>query len=312
MEYGEYKFSCKFKNNAELPYYKGSTFRGVFGIALKKVVCALKQNECNSCLLNNNCIYALVFETDKTVSASPESKLSFVPHPFVIEPPLTNQTKFKTGDLFNFKILIFGNMNNNIPYFIYALNQMGKIGVGKKINGQRGKFKLIKVKAAGQVIYKSSEQKIKFQNKNELLFPENLKSKKTNGTLMLTFETPLRIKFKNHLKADLPFHVLVRAMLRRISTLLECYGEGEPDIDYSSLVKEAQAVEIKGNSLQWFDWKRYSSRQKEKMLMGGITGSITYNGKFENYLPLLDFCSKTHIGKQTAFGLGKFHYEVTP
>jgi CRISPR/Cas system endoribonuclease Cas6 (RAMP superfamily) len=48
------------------------------------------------------------------------------------------------------------------------------------------------------------------------------------------------------------------------------------------------------------------------MLMGGITGSITYNGKFENYLPLLDFCSKTHIGKQTAFGLGKFHYEVTP
>jgi hypothetical protein len=35
MQYGKYQFSCFFETEAELPPYKGSTFRGVFGIALK-------------------------------------------------------------------------------------------------------------------------------------------------------------------------------------------------------------------------------------------------------------------------------------
>ena len=42
MLYGKYRFSCRLENDAVLPFYKGSTFRGVFGIALKKVVCAGK------------------------------------------------------------------------------------------------------------------------------------------------------------------------------------------------------------------------------------------------------------------------------
>jgi len=41
MFYGKYKFLCRLKDDANLPYYKGSTFRGVFGRALKRVVCAL-------------------------------------------------------------------------------------------------------------------------------------------------------------------------------------------------------------------------------------------------------------------------------
>jgi hypothetical protein len=310
MQYGEYNFFCKFKNNAELPHYKGSTFRGVFGIALKNIVCALKQNDCNSCLLNNNCIYALVFETDKIISTNPKSKLSFVPHPFVIEPPLTDQTKFKPGDPFNFKILLFGNMNNNIPYFIYALNQMGKIGIGKKINRQRGKFELIKVKAEDQTIYTTPENKINYQNKKVLNYQNNLIKSDNNITLVLKFDTSLRLKFNNRLHAKLPFHVLVRCMLRRLSSLLESYDDGEPDIDYSGLVRRAQPVHVMENNLKWFDWKRYSSRQNKSMLMGGITGNITYWGKLEEYIPILYFCSKTHIGKQTAFGLGKFCYEV--
>jgi len=40
--YGKYRCICQFETDGILPYYKGSTFRGVFGKALKKIVYALK------------------------------------------------------------------------------------------------------------------------------------------------------------------------------------------------------------------------------------------------------------------------------
>ncbi|RLB01906.1 MAG: CRISPR-associated protein Cas6, partial [Deltaproteobacteria bacterium] len=52
MLFGRYRIECSFENEAILPYFKGSTIRGVFGIALKRVVCALKQLKCEECLLS--------------------------------------------------------------------------------------------------------------------------------------------------------------------------------------------------------------------------------------------------------------------
>jgi Uncharacterized conserved protein (DUF2276). len=45
------------------------------------------------------------------------------------------------------------------------------------------------------------------------------------------------------------------------------------------------------------------------MLMGGMIGRVSYRGRLGEYLPLLDFCEKVHIGKATTFGLGKIHVQ---
>ena len=55
-------------------------------------------------------------------------------------PPLTSKAKFSKGDLLDFTLLLFGEINNSLPYFIYAFDQMGKIGIEKKIEGERGRF----------------------------------------------------------------------------------------------------------------------------------------------------------------------------
>ena len=73
MLYGEYEFHCIFDNDAVLPGYKGSTFRGVFGYSLKKVVCALKRQDCGDCLLREKCLYPFVFEI-ATKAAAPEQQ----------------------------------------------------------------------------------------------------------------------------------------------------------------------------------------------------------------------------------------------
>lgn len=53
MLYGNYRFNCRFKSEALLPEYKGSTFRGVFGRALKDVVCVSRNNDCPKCLVKD-------------------------------------------------------------------------------------------------------------------------------------------------------------------------------------------------------------------------------------------------------------------
>ncbi len=185
---------------------------------------------------------------------------------------------------------------------------MGKTGVGKKINGKRGKFILEQVKNQNTIIYNSIDKKLNMTEVGSLIF-QNSSKFLGNSDVKIILKTPLRLKFENKLQAFLPFHILVRAMLRRMSSLLNAFGEGEPAIDYKGLINIARNVEIAESNLAWFDWRRYSFRQDQAMLMGGITGSIIYRDVPFEFMPLFDFCEKVHIGKQTTFGLGQFEVE---
>ena len=283
----------------------------VFGSALRRVVCALRREQCVDCLLKERCLYAVVFETPVAPARKGYARTSAPPHPFVIEPPLSSQTLFPQGASFDFCFLLFGEANKNLPYFIYAIEQMGKMGMGRRVGGERGRFVLERVEQAGQLVYSNQDQKLRLDRPFDALSlrePESYFERPSQ--VKLTLVTPLRLKFQNQLKAELPFHVLVRAMLRRVSSLMNFYGEGEPLLDYRGLVRQAEAVPTVHSDLKWFDWRRYSGRQEEEMLMGGITGSVVYQGAIGPYLPLLEFSREVHLGKQTSFGLGKIQWEV--
>ncbi|MEW6665741.1 MAG: CRISPR system precrRNA processing endoribonuclease RAMP protein Cas6 [Thermodesulfobacteriota bacterium] len=298
MQYGKYRFVCRLESEAALPFFKGSTFRGVFGHALKRVVCALRLRECPDCLLRETCLYPQVFERSRDDSV----------HPFVIEPPVDGERRYQAGERFDCSLILFGESVQRLPYFVYAFEQMGEIGIGGRVNGSRGRFVLEEVQAGGNVIYSKETRSLL---KSEGMEPLSLgDGDKAAGSVRVTLETPLRLKFENRLTAELPFHVLVRAMLRRVSSLFNTFGGGEPELDYRGLVREAQAVRTKASSLRWFDWERYSNRQQTRMLMGGLIGSVTYEGDLGQYLPLLDLASIVHIGKQTTFGMGKIAWEL--
>ena len=54
----------------------------------------------------------------------------------VSEPPQTEKMEFNAGDAIGCDLLLFGEVNSSLPYFVYAFEQMGKIGIGKRVNGK--------------------------------------------------------------------------------------------------------------------------------------------------------------------------------
>ncbi len=84
------------------------------------------------------------------------------------------------------------------------------------------------------------------------------------------------------------------------------FREREPSWDHRRLIQESEKVAIEKNSLRWWDWERYSSRQGVKMKMGGMVGEITYRGRLKPFFPILKAGEMLHVGKGTSFGLGRY------
>jgi hypothetical protein len=232
------------------------------------------------------------------------------PHPFVLEPPGTEQVTFSKGSAFSIDLLLFGFANDYLAYFVYAFEEMGRLGLGRSLGGRRASFQLVRVTRGSEIVYDPQDGTFQKPSVQALqLRPIRESPTQAISTITVTLETPLRLKFANEFSADLPFHVLVRGMLRRVSVLNEHFGAGEPDLDYRGLVARAEKISTVKSTIRWFDWERYSNRQDRAMLMGGIIGEITYGGCLDEFVPLLEYCEIVHVGKATAFGLGKIRVQ---
>jgi hypothetical protein len=311
MDIGRFTFTCCFESEAVLPVFKGSTLRGGLGHALKRATCALRQQECRSCLLRESCAYGFLFE-QKGVSPSSSGATgpaSRRPPPYILIPPDDTHRHYRAEDQLVFDVLLLGHALNYLPHLVVAVTEMGTGGIGKGSRRGEGRFRLDSVRQDGEVIYHGDTL-------NGGLAPRQLHLERppegTIGTLALLCRTPLRLKQDNHLQAELPFHRLIRAALRRISSLEAAYGNsGEPSLDYRGLVARAKNVHISSSTCRWQEIERYSNRQKSTMLMGGITGRVTYQGDdLSEFVPLLRYCETVHLGKQTSFGLGRITLQI--
>jgi hypothetical protein len=306
MQIASYQFTCRFNSQAVLPVFKGSTLRGGLGHALKRIACALRQQECQDCLLHQTCAYSFLFERKKDHSrVSATSKIRYVapPHPYILCPPEENKRVYEVGELFSFGVTLLGTTIQFLPHLVFAVQEMGKTGLGKNTHGGSGQFHLETVNLNNNTIYTG-------QSLDTTIAPDELtlldKPQEKINRITLTCHTPLRLKKNNELQDKLPFQLLIRAALRRISALESTYDHGEPDLDYKGLVQRASRVTRTQPSLRWREIERYSNRQKRAMLMGGITGSVTYqDDDLSEFVPLLRYCERVHLGKETSFGLGR-------
>lgn len=299
-----------------LPPYKGSTLRGGLGNALKQLLCVFENTQCKTCLLKEQCLYALAFEGIGVEDHPFLRKMPRAPQPFVIRPGLEAKQVYHSGETFEFELLLFGKIIDYLGFFIQGLAHFGNRGIGKG----RGRFFIRKIVSRSPgpkkrlifnpLVSDTFQEPLTF-NLDDIL---NTSEISQDSECFLNFLTPLRIVEKGEyvIPATFSFQILWRSLLRRAVNLSALYAEQNcAGLDYSSLGHLADNIQVKEyDQLYWYDWNRYSNRQNKKMKLGGLKGEVLIKGELEPCLSLMALGRYIHAGKNTSFGLGQYSFQA--
>lgn len=303
-----------------LPAYKGAVLRGGFGLALKARACQHPPPDaCTPCRLGNACTYGYAFETSPPPSGGPFRNLSDVPTPLVFDPPLMPQTAFAPGDTLSFDMVLVGRGIGELPHYVRAFDDLGRMGLGSS----RAPFDVTRVLSMNPwgreaaLLRDGPGDGRPVAADRRLLAGADAIAARAAGMprerLTLRFLTPTRIKHARVFagdpdgpQPDLEFHMLVRALLRRVSALATCHCDSEWAVDFRALIAAAERVRIARSSLLWVDERRYSTRQHQDMHLGGLVDTVTYEGDIGPFLPLIAAGEQVHVGKAAVFGNGRF------
>lgn len=279
-----------------LPEYAGSALRGAFGRALRKISCMTKQADCRSCWLYQTCPYTNIFETPAP-NDHPLQKFSQVPNAYVIEPLEWGEQCYAKGDTFAFDLVLFGRTLGQLALILFAFKR------ALEFNLAGGKAMLTDfAKIAENQTALSLFQQEKIQEHSQVLsVPSDLPS-----SLTLEFITPLRIQEngKPLREQEINKTRFLITLAKRISLLAEFHAQ-PLHLDFEVLIAQISQIEDE-KQLKWQDWTRYSSRQKQKMKLGGVVGTWTFRNLSEELAALLYIGQWLHCGKNATFGLGKY------
>ena len=303
------RFHLQVQTLMVLPPYKGSVFRGIFGAGLRRLVCVAGTAPCQACLLQQTCLYVALFDPPPPAGYADAAKFRQAPRPYILNPPLTTRQTFHPGDTLDFDLVLLGPAIEALPYFIQLFYDQGRRGLGR----ERGRFALLRV---DQV--RDGKTELIYEGASRTLYawepepqPELVSGSGANqdSTVTLEFFTPLRLKEKGDLVTELTFPLLWERLWQRLNLLAAFYGYHEQRADLARLSAAAETVRLQENRLSWYDWQRYSSRQRELMKLGGLKGRITFRGDLRHFLPYLRLGEMVNLGQGTTFGLG--HYRLT-
>lgn len=306
IPYLQMRFRLSALEDARLPPFKGSMLRGAFGNALRRTVCVMGHEQaCLDCMLNRQCVNAKIFETP-IFDPPPHffKGLKTAPKPFILDCP-DQKTEFQKGEALEFSMTLVGKAHEQHPFVIYSVQTMVKKGLGAK----RYKFQLDEVlhldqQQNWQQLYEGKSGKL--QTVPQPLDTNNGLLQEPVEKLKIQFITPLRLKFNSHYGKEFNFRMLIFKMLRRILEMAFFHvPDAEINWEFRSLLDKASQINITNSHLHWQDLKRYSSRQKTEMTLGGFIGDMTLEGELKTFIPLLQASEILHVGKGTTFGLGR-------
>ena len=238
----------------------------------------------------------------------------FAPHPFILEPPHTQQLDYAPGDTFTCTLTLIGETITLLPWLVFTFREIGRRRVG--IRGKRGQCRLDKVEtlpARGsqdiRTIYTAATELL--TDDGQILGRDDVMRSVPNGIdeIALEFLTPTSIKVEGKWTSKLTFEHLIRNLLRRIRFLSYFHCGEDLAVDARALIDTAKAVTDVSN-FYWIRADRYSYRAEKSVPMGGFIGKVRFTGALEPFLPFIYLGEYLHIGHHTAFGHGQ--YRITP
>lgn len=295
-----YRLEFEAETPLHLPEYAGSALRGAFGGALRASACMTKRKTCEGCPLLRTCPYTAIFETPPP-DGHVLLKSGRAPNPYVIEPPPWGERSYAPGETLAFGIVLAGRALDQLPLVLWAFHRAFERGVGAG-DGRAKLSRVFHIGAEETHVLSGTEDSVREHSRT---LPASAAI--AEGPLTLEFTTPLRLQENG--RALRPQALTPRALLmtlvRRVAFMCEFHGSARLDADFKALARLADTIKD-DKELVWRDWTRYSSRQKQKMTLGGVVGRWTLRGELDPFRPYLHLGQWLHVGKETTFGLGRY------
>ncbi len=279
------RVTMRLLEDTTLPAYKGAMLRGGFGYAFQRAACPQPcWGASEHCAVGALCPYRWIFETPHPPGISHLHDLQDVPRPFVIEPPAIGQTHYSAGQTLEFALVLIGHGIDHLPYFLFAFEQLGRMGLGR----HHAPARLERVEAlrpwqpTGPVIYQDGRA---LADTAGLPLIDVMEIARRAATLpedlQLSLQTPLRVKTRGEFVRAIDPAVLVQAACWRLNALATFHGGGPWEVDHRALVTQARDIAVEQAQVRWVDWERTSSRGPD-----------------------------VHVGKACVFGHGGYRLEA--
>lgn len=242
---------------------------------------------------------------------------------YTLAPPLLKDFALRPGETFSFHITLFSSAMRYLPYFVLALPEVGRAGVGPG----RGRFTLKSIVAESP---QGLEHHVLAEGENvvrlpaaAISHPELVQSAAviagridpTQPRLGIHYLTPLRLVVDGRLLKSPDFGVLFARLLERLDDLAIQYAEGErrsPD-ELQRLWGLANRVRLVESQAAWADIPSGSSRSGQRTWISGLIGLAWYSAPVEIWpelLPWLLWGEIAQVGKDTAKGNGVFRISL--
>lgn len=285
-----------FSTPVEFPYWMGSTFRGGFGIYLRRACCPDLSRSCYECEERSECIFyhSHMREESKRGHAAP-------PKPLVIIPPFFGKKLFveKEGYL-DLDILLYGSFIRYLPHAVLGLRLLGQKGIGSKRRYDMNRFVVSEMTCnfTGKRVYDG--QRINLENMGSIELGD-VEPLEVNNRVTVSFRTPFISKTGEFPPA---LERLLWHIRQRIIRYVNEYGDGTRVPIFTSDGK------IVSSEKHFHRLKRRSVRGG-KQEFHGFTGVVEYGIEQTDNTArwLLEAGKMVGAGAKPSFGCGYFTLE---
>jgi hypothetical protein len=286
-----------------LPPFRGALWRGVFGLALKRMAEG-EGPPVETGPYRREELYTALFDP-KPLEGRKMGEAP--PPPFVIDaPPAGLHDAIKPGAITQFGLTLVGRAAEALPAVIAAFARAGEAGLGS----ERGAARLI----AAHAVWRPDGRDIPVYADGgavDAIAAAPPPVPPAPALARVALATPLRLIADKRLVGPREFRpgLLLANLVRRVSLLTAAHTGTPLATDFKGLKALYETLPMAAPDLTFADQHRWSAPQRKEIEMGGIVGSFTLPlAGFEPLWPYLWLAQWIGAGKGAAMGMGSIRF----